>query len=126
MLPLYLGYLVFQLYLVIGIFFKVSISASAVFFSIIVFFIWTFLPLIGYLLAKLLGAKGEASKRALFCFGLSIGALEQAWFYFNISTQEQGDFSTFIVVILFFCAAYISIPTNKNKKIETTISPISG
>ncbi len=123
MIPLYLGYLIFQLYLVIGLFFKVSISASAVFFSVIVFLIWTFLPLAGYLIAKLLGARGTATNRVLFCFGLTIGALEQAWFYFNITSQEQGNLSTFIVFVLFFCVAYISLPTDKATEKESLEPP---
>lgn len=120
MLPLYYGYLVFQLYLVFGLFFKVSISASAVFFSVIVFFIWTFMPILGYALAKLLGAKGENSPKILFAIGLIIGLVEQAWFYFNISIRDQSNISTFIVFLLFFAVAFISFPQKASTPLRST------
>lgn len=118
MLPLYYGYLVFQLYLVVGLFYKVSISASAVFFSVIVFIIWTFLPVLGYGLAKLMKAKGQASHKALFFIGLSIGLLEQSWFYFNITIRDQSNISTLLVFMLFFISAFITIPAKKTHVLE--------
>ncbi len=120
MLPLYYGYLVFQLYLVFGIFFKVSISASAVFFSVIVFFIWTFMPILGFALAKLLGAKGENNPKILFAIGLIIGLVEQAWFYFNISIRDQSNISTFIVFLLFFAVGFISFSDKKTHKLSNS------
>ena len=119
MLPLYYGYLVFQLYLVFGLFFKVSISASAVFFSVIVFFIWTFLPILGYALAKLLGAKGESNPKVLFSIGLVIGLVEQAWFYFNITIRDQSSINTFIVFLLFFAVGFISFSDKKIAKLSS-------
>ncbi|RHW76935.1 hypothetical protein D1094_07600 [Colwellia sp. RSH04] len=114
MLPLYCGYLIFQLSLVFGLFYKVNISASAVFFSIIVFIVWTFIPTLGYTVAKwFLHKKPDyvaPSTKVLFFTGLIIGFIEQAWFYFNISIREQSNLSTFIVFILFFLAAFITLP----------------
>lgn len=120
MLPLYYGYLIFQLYLVFGLFFKVSISASAVFFSVMVFIIWTFLPITGYLLARLLGGKSDNSPKVLFAIGLVIGLVEQAWFYFNVSIRDQSNLSTFIVFLLFFAVGFVSF---SNKKIAKLSSP---
>lgn len=120
MLPLYYGYLIFQLYLVFGLFFKVSISASAVFFSVMVFIIWTFLPITGYLLARLLGGKSDNSPKVLFAIGLVIGLVEQAWFYFNVSIRDQSNLSTFIVFLLFFAVGFVSF---SNKKIVKLTSP---
>jgi len=120
MLPLYCGYLIFQLSLVLGLFYKVNISASAVFFSVIVFIVWTFIPTLGYTVAKWFLHKKpnyiEPSTKVLFLTGLIIGFAEQAWFYFNISIREQSNLSTFIVFILFFLAAFITTPNISAKK----------
>lgn len=93
--------------------FQVSISLSAMFFSVVIVFLWSFIPFIGYWLAKLLKAKGQASKYILFIFGIGIGIIEHSLFYFNFLTNKQSAIGTLIVFILFFIVAYIS--TNKTE-----------
>ncbi len=80
-------------------------------FSVVIVFLWSFIPFIGYWLAKLLKAKGKVSEYTLFIFGVSIGVVENALFYFDFLTNKQSTIGTFIVFCLFFIAAYIS--TNK-------------
>jgi hypothetical protein len=83
------------------------------FFSVVVVFLWSFIPFVGYLLAKLLKADGQVSKYILFVFGVSVGLIEHSLFYFDILTNKQNTIGTFIVFILFFIIAYIS--TNKTE-----------
>lgn len=83
------------------------------FFSIVIVFIWSFIPLVGYWLAKLLKANGEASKYMLFVFGVGVGLIENSLFYFETLTYKQNAIGTFVVFILFYIIAYIS--TNKTK-----------
>jgi len=115
MLALYFGYLLVQTYGVIDVFFKNTIAPSAAFFSIIVLIIWSFIPLLGYFLAKVFGAKGIASQPLLFLLGIGIALFENCWFYFDWFVKGEDLFATAIVFILFFCLAYL--PLTKMAKI---------
>ena len=84
-------------------------SISMVFFSIVVVFIWSIIPFIGYGLAKMLNANGHIGKYTLFIFGVSVGLIENSLFYFNLLAKEQSTIGTFIVITLFFIIAFISI-----------------
>lgn len=111
---LYLGYLFIQLYGIINVFNRNSIATSAIIFSILVFIIWSFLPMIGYIIAKLTGANGKVSKYVLFIYGFVVGLLENSLFYFDLLTKEQNLIGTFMVIFLFFVIAYIRLPQRKN------------
>jgi len=87
------------------------------FFSVVVLFIWSFIPLIGYWLGKLFNRAEQISNRALFFFGLGVGVFEKSLFHFDILINGQQSFGILISFILFFVIAFISIPENK---IETT------
>lgn len=115
MLALYFGYLIVQTYGIIDVFLKNTIAPSAAFFSIIVFLIWSFIPLLGYLLAKSLGAKGITSKPLLCLLGFTIALFENSWFYFDWFVKGEDLFATVIVFSLFFSLAYL--PLNKVTKI---------
>ncbi|MBL4900126.1 MAG: hypothetical protein JKX76_10900 [Colwellia sp.] len=106
---LYLGYLLVQFYPLTQKIFQSKIALSAIFFSIVVVFIWSFIPFVGYWLAKLLKANGQASKYALFVFGIGVGLIENSLFYFELLTSKQNTIGTFLVFILFFIIAYISL-----------------
>tara|TARA_B110000467_G_C17973915_1_gene291615 strand:- start:82 stop:423 length:342 start_codon:yes stop_codon:yes gene_type:complete len=112
MLALYLGYLLIQTYSIIGVFLKNTIAPSAAFFSIIVFVVWSFIPLLGYQLAKFMGAKGIASKPLLFTLGLGIALFENSWFYFDWLVKGEDNIATAIVFGLFFIVAFL--PFKKN------------
>ena len=105
---LYLGYLLVQSYTLISKLLQTSMPFSAVIFSIVVFFIWTFIPFLGYCLAKLFKAEGHLSHSALFVFGVVIGLVEKGLFYFNLLSQEQNTIGTLMVFTLFFTVAYVS------------------
>lgn len=108
MLALYFGYLLVQTYGIIDVFLNNTIAPSAAFFSIIVFVIWSFIPLLGYLLAKILGAKGNESKWLLFIVGISVALFENSWFYFDWLVKGEDLFATAIVFSLFFISAFFS------------------
>ena len=109
---LYLGYLFVHLPPLIIKLFEASVSFSAILFSIVVIFIWSFIPFLGYCLAKLFNAKGAANKYILFTFGIGIWLIENSLFYFDFLTNNQTIIGTFVAFFLFFIVAYIS--TNKS------------
>ncbi len=108
-LYLYLGYFLVKLYSVVGVLSQQKLAFSALFFSIVVFFVWSFIPVLAYLFAKLIGAKGRSSAKVLFVIGASAALLENALFYFNVLTPYQGDRGTLIVMGIFFITAYFSL-----------------
>ena len=110
---LYLGYLLVHFSPLMTKLFELNIAMSAMIFSIVIVFIWSFIPFVGYWLAKLFNAKGTASKYMLFIFGLGIGAIENSLFYFDFLTNKQTIIGTFVAFFLFFVVAYIS--TNKTE-----------
>lgn len=112
MFALYLGYLLVQTYSIIDVFFKNTIAPSAAFFSIIVFIIWSFIPLLGYFLAKLLGAKGISSQPILLIIGFSVALFENSWFYLGWLVKGDDFLATAIVFGLFFSVAFL--PFKKN------------
>lgn len=87
--------------------FQSQLPASAVFFSVVVFFIWSLFPLIGFYLAKYFKAQGQASNIVLFVYGVGVGLIENSLYYFDLLTKEQTVISTVIVCILFFIGAYL-------------------
>lgn len=114
---LYLGYLLVQVFPIIDKFTQSNMATSAIVFSIVVFLIWSFIPVTGYFLAKLMKANGYLSKRLLFGVGVLIAIIENSLFYLHILTYEQSFTGTFVVFILFFISAYISV---SNKHINDT------
>ncbi len=109
MIPLYLGYLFVHLYSVLGMFIKATMSIETIIFSIIVFLIWSFVPVLGYFIAKVAGAKGEMNPRMLFFSGALVSLLENILFYFNILFVEQNSTGTLFAFVLFVIIAFISI-----------------
>lgn len=106
---LYLGYLLVQLYTLVTKLWQTSMAPSILFFSIMVVFIWSVIPFVGYLLAKMFNANGQISKFILFTFGLSVGLIEISLFYFDVLTKEQNAIGTLLVTIIFFIIPFISI-----------------
>jgi len=105
---LYLGYLLVQLYLLVVQVFKVNMANSAIVFTVVVILFWSFIPTVGYLLAKLFKANGKVGQYTLFAFGFFIALIEKSLFYFEFLTKEQVVIGTFVAFLLFFIVAYIS------------------
>ena len=97
-LYLYLGYFLVKLYSVVNVLSRQDLAFSVLLFSIVVFLIWSFIPVLGYLLAKLIGAKGVSSGKMLFVVGTGVGLLENGLFHFHILTPYQGDLGTIMVM----------------------------
>ena len=93
-------------------------ATSAVIFSIIVFFIWSFIPVSGYFVAKLLKANGYLNNYCLLATGMIIAGIENSLFYFDILTYEQSIIGVLVVFILFFISAYISFGKCKGREIN--------
>ena len=104
---LYLAFMLVQSYSLISKLLQTSMPFSAVVFSIVVFFIWTFIPFSGYCLAKLCKANGNLNNITLFFIGIIIGAIDKGLFHFKVLTQEQNIIGTLIIFSLFFATAYI-------------------
>lgn len=115
---LYLGYLLVQLCLFAVKLLQFNMSASAIFFTITVVVFWSFIPVVGYLLAKLFKANGHVGKYILFALGVVIAIIEKSLFYFEFLTKEQVVIGTFVAFILFFITAYISVNKTANKPIK--------
>lgn len=113
MLYLYLGYVVTQFYAIADVFSKNTVAPSAIFFSLVVFVIWSFIPLLGYLFAKSIGAKGHANKPTLLIAGIVVALIENSLTYFNLLSDKQFNIGTGIVFLLFLLIAYL--PLNKQK-----------
>ena len=69
--------------------------------------------MLGYLLAKALGAKGYAKKIPLLLCGVIIGLSENALTYFNLIAEKQYNIGTALVFILCFVIAYL--PLNRQE-----------
>ena len=107
MLYLYLGYVLAQLYAVIEKLLTESISPVAMFFSIVVFIIWSTFPVVGYLLANAFKAKGNLNNKALLASGFALGFVENILFHFNILPYGWESAGTFIVFGLSFGLAFV-------------------
>lgn len=107
MLYLYLGYLFVQLFPVANKLLNENIATSAIFFSVIVFLIWSFIPLLGYIVSKLFRILPTHNKVYFLMYGASVALFENALFYFNVLTYEQNVMSTGISAVLFFIVAFI-------------------
>ncbi len=105
---LYLGYIVAQSYAVIEKLIFSSITPLAMFFSLVVFFIWSTFPVAGYLLAKICRAPGYLNNKVLLGCGFVLGFVENILFHFNLLTYGQETLGTFIVFCLSFILAFIS------------------
>jgi hypothetical protein len=107
MLYLYLGYIFAQSYAVTEKLLTASITPLAMFFSIVVFIIWSTFPVAGYLLGKVFKAKGNLNNKALFASGFSLGFVENILFHFNILPYGWESVGTFIVFALAFGLAFV-------------------
>ena len=110
-LYLYLGYALVKLYSVTNNLLNPRLSMSALIFSVVVFLVWSFIPVLGYLLAKLIGAEGQSSAKVLLLIGIGAGLFENGLFYYHILTPYQGDIGTIVVMGMFFITAYFSLQT---------------
>jgi len=119
MLYLYLGYVVTQFYAIADVFSKETIAPSALFFSLVVFVIWSFIPVLGYFFAKLLNAKGHATKFTLLVSGVIVALIENSLTYFDILNNKQLNIGTAIVLLLFFLIAYLPL----SKQESVTLQP---
>ena len=113
MLYLYLGYVVIQLYAIVDVFSKNTIAPSAIFFSLVVFVIWSFIPILGYAFAKAIGAHGHTNKITLLVSGIIIALIENGLTYFNLLSDKQYNIGTSIVFLLFFLIAYLPLSTKE-------------
>ncbi len=106
---LYFGYLLVQLYPLIIKKSQLDISMSAIIFSMIVFFIWSFIPITGYWLGRLVSAKKQTNHYVLFIFGVCVGLIENTLFYFDLLSKGQQGIGMLITFTLFFIVACIPI-----------------
>ncbi len=105
---LYLGYILAQSYAVVEKLIVSNITPLAMFFSVLVFFIWSTFPVAGYLLAKICRAPANLNSKMLLACGFVLGFVENILFHFNVLTYGQETLGTFIVFCLSFLLAYIS------------------
>jgi hypothetical protein len=107
MLYLYLGFLIAQSFSVFKVLYNAHLPLLAVAFSITVFLIWTFVPILGYLAAKLTGAKPHYHSLSLFLLGLAVCLFEKLLFHFNLLTTTDGFLPMLVTGSCFFIIAYL-------------------
>ncbi|MFC3153207.1 hypothetical protein ACFOEK_19365 [Litoribrevibacter euphylliae] len=112
MLYLYLGFLLANTYSVVKVIYTSGIPFLTIVFSVIVFLIWSFFPVMGYGLARLLGAKGHANKYTLLGLGIGICLIEKLLYEQGILANidgylVEGYVGITVTAIMFFIAAFI-------------------
>ena len=115
MFYLYSGYLIVHFFAVIKVFQQSNMPVSAIIFSLVVFIIWSSVPIVGYIVAKAIGAKGELPHYVLFTCGIVLGLMEKGLFHFQVLSHDQSNIGTFIVWVMFFIIAYLSVPKSAPK-----------
>jgi len=109
MLNLYFGYVFIQFFPVVNKIYHENISASAVLFSIVVFLIWSFIPIIGFLLSKLFRSPPKPPSVYFISYGALVALIEISLFYFNILNNEQYVIGLGISFTLFFIITFIPV-----------------
>ncbi|GAA3928034.1 hypothetical protein [Litoribacillus peritrichatus] len=116
MLYLYLGFLLGQSYSVIKVIYTANIPFLTIVFSVIVFLIWSFFPVIGYAVAKAIRVKttdteGCQNKYALLALGISISAIESVLYHYELITSIDDYWGMLITALMFSVVALL--PVNK-------------
>ena len=113
MLYLYLGFLLAQSHSVIKVIYNANIPPLTIVFSITVFMVWSFIPVLGYpigkVLAKYTRTKSYCNMYVLFGLGCSISFIEQALFYFEIFSKRDGYYTMIVTASLFFATAFLAL-----------------
>jgi len=120
MLYLYLGYLITKLHSFYEVLSGVNFVWSIYIFSFVVFLAFSFFPVLGYSLAKLVGAYGTSNRLVLIASGLTVGLMEMALVDFNIIAFGDGFMSELAAFFFMFIAAFIPfyLKTLFNKRTE--------
>ncbi len=119
MLYLYLGFLIGQSYSVAEVIYTANIPFITIVFSVTVFLIWSFFPVLGYAAAKVMGAKGECNQYTLILLGVTISLVEKTLYHYEILTTINGYLGMLITGIMFFLVGFLSI--NKKPQNPTTV-----
>jgi len=114
MIYLYLGYLSTQIYSTYSVIVDASMPFSALIFSIVVLLIFSFIPILGYVIGYMYGFRHRFSNLQLLLIGCGIGWVENAFFYFELFNRNQLEMVLLIATITFFAVNFINI--NKKAK----------
>ncbi len=115
MLYLYAGFVFIKTCLAIYILSNVSVATSALFFSMIVLFIWSFFPIIPYALGRVFNTKPMLEPKLLVILGLLIAIIEKGLFHFEILKAEQGTIGLVFSALSFFVIGLFSFSTPKEQ-----------
>ncbi|GLQ30859.1 hypothetical protein [Litoribrevibacter albus] len=112
MLYLYLGFLLANTYSVVKVIYTSGIPFLTIVFSVLVFLIWSFFPVVGYGVARLIGAKGHTNKYTLLGIGIGICLIEKLLYEQGILANidgylVEGYVGITVTTIMFFIAAFI-------------------
>jgi len=99
------------LYAFVNVLLSINFVWSVHIFSTIVFVIFTFFPVIGYIIAKQVGAPGQSNSYLLLCYGAGIGCIEKALYQYNMFSFEHNNFGALFSFALMFSMAYIPFPS---------------
>ena len=107
MIYLYLGYLSAHIYSTYSVIQSTSMPMIALVFSIAVLLIFTFIPIMGYVAARMLGAEPSFSKIQFLLLGCGVGWLENAFFYFEVIGRDQLEIVLPFATLTFFAIGFI-------------------
>lgn len=113
---LYLGFLLGQSFPVAQVIYKANIPPLTIVFSVIVFLIWSFFPVMGYGLARFFGKRLTYSKATLIALGLIISLIEQLLFYYELLSNKDGYVTMLVTGSLFFVIALLPVIQSVFKK----------
>ncbi len=96
-----------------------TMSIDAIVFSIVVFLIWSFIPFLGYVIAKMFKAKGRSSGLFLFAYGAAVGLSEKGLLKLDILSIDNQYIGYIGAIVLFTAVAYVSVqfPARKQDKL---------
>lgn len=116
MLFLYVGYLSVQFYSVISVLLNSKVSTFAMIFSIVVLFIFSFIPTLGFITSKKVFGSMFLFKRysalELILIGVGIGLFEKLLFTVGLLHSKQALIAQGVSFALFFLCPLFNV---KNK-----------
>lgn len=124
MLSLYLGFLLGQSLSALEVIISSNIPPLMIFFSVVVLVIWSFFPIMGYGLGRILNfycltpktqsLLRHSSSKVLFAVGLIMSLIERSLYNFKILTDidgylGDGYYGLLISAIAFFLIAFLPL-----------------
>lgn len=104
---LYLGFMLGQSYSVIQVIYQADLPLLTILFSILVFLIWSFIPVLGYVFARYFFGRPILNRWQLSAAGLMISLFEKSLYSLELVTRQDGYLSIAVTSGLFLALGLI-------------------